>query len=66
MDVESARIAAEEQTAKNHARKIEGQQNIGTSGQLFLGFLAVMFLYLFIAMERHNRDLRALMTRTKD
>lgn len=63
MDLQSAQIAAEEETAKNHARKIDGQQNIGTSGQLFLGFLAVMFLYLFIAMERHNRNLRALMTK---
>lgn len=66
MDVEAARIEAEERTAANHARKLEGRENIGMSGQLFLGFLAVMFLYLFIAMERHNRNLRALMERPKD
>jgi hypothetical protein len=62
----SAQIDAEEKTAQNHARKMEGQENIGLSGQLFLGFLAVMFLYLFIAMERHNRNLRALMEKPLD
>lgn len=66
MDIEAARIEAEERTASNHARKLEGQENIGMSGQLFLGFLAVMFLYLFIAMERHNRNLRALMERPRE
>lgn len=66
MDLQSAQIDAEEKTAENHARKIKGQENIGMSGQLFMGFLAVMFLYLFIAMERHNRNLRALMIKPKD
>ncbi len=63
MDLQSAQISAEEKTAENHSRKIKGRENIGLSGQLFLGFLAVMFLYLFIAMERHNRNLRALMAK---
>lgn len=60
MKLESARIDAEAETAENFRRKTKGQGNIGESGKLFLGFLAVMFLYLFIAMERHNRNLKAL------
>jgi hypothetical protein len=64
--LESARIDASVKTAENNGRKLKGQGNIGTSGKLFLGFLLVMFLYLFIAMERHNRNLRALMQRTSD
>lgn len=60
MELESARIEAEAETAENFERKVKGQTNISESGKLFLGFLAVMFLYLFIAMERHNRNLRML------
>lgn len=66
IEMETAQIEADERTAENHARKIKGRENIGTSGKLFLGFLAVMFLYLFIAMERHNRNLRALMAKPRD
>lgn len=56
----AARNAAEEQTARNHARKLGGIGHITTSGTLFLVFLGVMFLYLFVAMERHHRALRRL------
>lgn len=61
--LESSRIDAEKLTAENFQKKVKGQANIGESGKLFLGFLAVMFLYLFIAMERHNRHLRRLTMR---
>lgn len=56
---------AETQTARNNARKQEGLGNIVDGGKLFIGFLILMFLYLFIAMERHHRNLRALMERTQ-
>lgn len=48
------------------ARKAEGIGNMGTSAQLLLGFLAIMFLYLFVAMERHHRTLRRLIDKTED
>lgn len=57
--LKSAEFDAEERTARNFARKLGGQENISTSGKLFLGFLAVMFLYLFVALERHQRSLWA-------
>ena len=59
-----ARNAANNQTEQNLQRKAEGFASIGKSGQLFLGFLAVMFLYLFVAMERHHRSLRALIAKS--
>jgi hypothetical protein len=59
----TARIVAEEQTARNNARKLEGLENIVDSGKLIVGFLILMFLYLFVAMERHHRNLRALVER---
>lgn len=43
----------------------EGQEDMGTGAKLFFGFLAVMFLYLFIPMARHHRSLHAL-SGTKD
>jgi hypothetical protein len=55
-----ARNDADEKTAQNQVRKLEGIAEIGTGAKLFLGFLAVMFLYLLVAMERHQRNLRAL------
>jgi len=58
-----ARNDADAKTAANMARKVEGHANMSTGGKLFLGFLAVMFLYLFVAMERHHRSLRALIER---
>ena len=62
--IERARIEADLATATEHAKKLEGRANISLSGQLFFGFMAIMFLYLFIAMERHNRSLRALLAQT--
>ena len=59
--LKSAEIDAEEETARNFARKLGGQENMATSGKLFLGFLGVMFLYLFVAFERHQRSLRAVL-----
>jgi len=61
-----ARNEAEQKTARNHARKLEGQDNISTGVKLFLGFLAIMFLYLFVAIERHHRTLRALVVRREE
>lgn len=61
-----AKMDAADATARNMARKVEGHEDISTSGKLFLGFMAVMFLYLFVAMERHHRNLRALIERERD
>jgi len=61
-----ARNAANNQTEQNLRRKQDGFASIGKSGQLFVGFLAVMFLYLFVAMERHHRSLRALIAKQED
>lgn len=58
--LETAVSKARDQTENNAQRKAGGLETIGTSGKLFLGFLSVMFLYLFVAMERHHRHLRAL------
>ena len=57
----SATSDAREQTAANLLRKEEGTNSISDSGKLFLGFLAVMFLYLFVAIERHYRRLGELL-----
>lgn len=62
--LDQANILAEEATAANHNRKAEGRQKIETSGKVFVGFLALMFLYLFVAMERHHRSLRLLLAET--
>jgi len=67
-DIAGAKLAkanndAEESTARNYARKAQGQENWSLSFKLFLGFMAVMFLYLFVAMERHHRSLKALLGR---
>jgi hypothetical protein len=61
-----ARNDAEAQTARNHERKVNGIGHITTSGTLFLMFLGVMFLYLFVAMERHHRNLRRLIEKSED
>lgn len=58
----NAAIAAEEATAENNNRKAEGRQQIETAGKLFLGFLALMFLYLFVAMERHHRNIQRFLS----
>ena len=60
----NARNEAEAQTARNHARKVNGIGHITTSGTLFLMFLGVMFLYLFVAMERHHRNMRRLIEKS--
>ncbi len=62
----ASRIAADEQTANNQARKLEGISHISTSGTLFLLFLGVMFLYLFVALERHHRNLRLLIEKREE
>lgn len=59
--LESASDDARDQTAANLLRKEEGISSIFDSGKLFLGFLAVMFLYLFVAIERHYRRLGELL-----
>lgn len=59
--LQTAKNDAEEATARNIARKAEGRENWSLSFKLFLGFMSIMFLYLFVAMERHHRSLRALM-----
>ena len=55
--LEGAQNDAEAKTADNDARKAQGWIDILTSGKMFLGFLFVMFLYLFVAVERHHRML---------
>ena len=55
-----SRIAADEERLRIRARKLEGRDNMLSSGKLFFGFLAVMLLYLLIALERHHRSLRVL------
>jgi hypothetical protein len=59
--LENAQTEADLATSKNEARKADGWANLFTSGQLFLGFLFVMFLYLFVAIERHHRTLTQLL-----
>ena len=52
---------ARQQTVVNTLRKEDGVTSIFDSGKLFLGFLAIMFLYLFVAIERHYRRLGELL-----
>jgi hypothetical protein len=58
-----SRRAAIDQTMRNSDRKAEGQSNMLTGGQLFVGFLGIMFLYLLIALERHHRNLMKFVAR---
>jgi hypothetical protein len=60
-----ARQEAVSEAAKNGARKNSGQANIMMSGRLFFGFLAVMFLYLLVALERHHRTVMKFVTRSE-
>ncbi|ALC11156.1 hypothetical protein [Sphingopyxis sp. 113P3] len=55
--VERQAIAAEERRAEILARKAEGKGALLSGGQWFLAFMAVMFLYLVVAIERHQRRL---------
>lgn len=64
--LEAAENDAQAKSAQNMDKKVEGMGNIGTSGQLLLAFLAIMFLYLFVAMERHHRSLRQLIAKSED
>ena len=47
--------AAEAREAKAIVRKAQGLDAIGKAGWALMGFLAIMFLYLAIALERHHR-----------
>lgn len=57
--VDRQALAAEEERARILARKAEGKGALLSAGQWFLAFLAVMFLYLVVAIERHQRRLAA-------
>jgi hypothetical protein len=57
---EDAAYKAEEKTAKINQRKVTGRANLMDGGKIFLGFLALMFLYLLVVLERHHRLLRKL------
>lgn len=59
-----AQTSADEKTANNRARKLDGFSRISTAGTLFIIFLGVMFLYLFVALERHHRSLRRLIEKS--
>lgn len=56
-----SRIAAGDESATIMARKLSGRDNIFSAFWIFGGFLAIMLLYLLIAMERHHRLLRQLL-----
>ncbi|HMO76914.1 MAG TPA: hypothetical protein PKD99_07280 [Sphingopyxis sp.] len=57
--VEREAVVAAEKRAETLARKAEGKGALVSGGQWFLAFMAVMFLYLIVAMERHQRRLAA-------
>jgi hypothetical protein len=54
--------AARARSDKAVFRKAQGLDAIGKAGWAFIGFLAIMFLYLAIALERHHRLLVAKLT----
>jgi hypothetical protein len=56
-----ARNDASAEEGEIAARKLRGREGILLAGQVFLGFLAVMLVYLFVALERHHRVLRRLL-----
>ncbi len=58
-DIERKAVAAAEQRAATLERKAEGKGALVSGGQWFLAFMAVMFLYLIVAIERHQRRLAA-------
>lgn len=58
-----SRIAASDASAQRMARKLVGRDNLRSAVWLFGGFLAVMLLYLLVALERHHRLLRQLLPR---
>ena len=60
LNLEAAAYDAEERTAQNKARKADGRLNLYDSGRWFFGFMAIMLLYLLVAIERHQRTLRRL------
>ncbi|RVU07136.1 hypothetical protein EOE18_04095 [Novosphingobium umbonatum] len=62
---DDAKIQAQNKTSENGLRKEMGKERIQLAAEIFLGFLGIMFLYLFIALERHNRSLRLLIKEVK-
>lgn len=53
--LQSAEAEADERRAQLMERKANGRAAISTSVKIFLGFLALMFVYILIALERHHR-----------
>lgn len=58
-DIDRKAVAAAERRAATLERKAEGKGALVSGGQWFLAFMAVMFLYLIVAIERHQRRLAA-------
>lgn len=64
----SARRENNESVALNEreeraAANLRGRADLASAAQLILGFLAVMFLFLLIAIERHQRKIAARLDR---
>lgn len=57
--ISNAKNDAAEKKANLLAEKAKGRQGIVDSGKIFLAFLALMLLYIFVALERHYRAIRA-------
>lgn len=53
--IEQSKNDAAEKASRVLARKAAGRNDIAQSGQIFLIFLALMFLYLIVVIERHYR-----------
>jgi hypothetical protein len=60
---DDAKAQARNKTNENALRKETGKERVMLAAEVFLGFLGIMFLYLFIALERHNRSLRLLINK---
>lgn len=59
--ITNANYEAETRSAEINARKVAGRADIANSGKWFAGFLALMLLYLLVALERHHRVLRHIL-----
>lgn len=57
---EDSEYMAEERTSEINQRKVTGRANFLDGGKIFFGFLALMFLYLLVVLERHHRVLSKL------
>ena len=55
----ASRAAAENERASIESGQIVGSANLLTSLQIVVGFLALMFFFLLIAIERHQRKMVA-------